>query len=284
MKAISSVSDLIEYVSNWSREPNNTFFRGHSKTDYRLTPKLFRSEKSRVSEDKMVSLIESTSPDDFRNDESLFEILCRAQHHGLPTRLLDFTSNPLVGLYFACIDRYGQVSEKSDGHLIVSTIEDSRIKTFKSDTISAVCALSRLSQKERDAIDRKFGSAQNKRISVQKSELNKMKEIRRLCQFVRDEKPYFTDDIRPVDFRRYYLVKPRMSHKRLIAQSGVFVLSGFIASGGTMTSSAIRNERLLINKDSKNEIVMMLNRLGINRYSLFPDIDSAAQMIQAQYS
>lgn len=33
-----------------------------------------------------------------------FEIIAKMQHYGLPTRLLDFTTNPLVSLYFSCSD------------------------------------------------------------------------------------------------------------------------------------------------------------------------------------
>lgn len=47
---------------------------------------------------------------------TLWQVLAAAQHHGLPTRLMDWTFNPLVALYFA-------VELPTDGDAVVYAFE-----------------------------------------------------------------------------------------------------------------------------------------------------------------
>jgi hypothetical protein len=149
-REIQSLAVLLEIISRTQPKAGYVdLYRGHPDKAHTLKPHLFRKlEYRRVEKDILRELI-AIQPHEFREDGTAFERLVRMQHYGLPTRLLDLTYNPLVGLYFAC-----SKDTKKDGELLRFRIHGRNIKYFDSDTVSCVANLSNLSGRERDQIRR----------------------------------------------------------------------------------------------------------------------------------
>lgn len=184
-----------------------------------------------------------------------------AQHFGAPTRLLDFTENPLVALYFAC----SNLIETNASVWIIN--ETAYNETYFGSRILFPTYTNRLI----DGI-----------VDSEIMHLNDGKEVesKRCSEF-------------PVIYR------PAYREERMSAQSSVFMLWG--SKRVSLTDMIQEDQHMFfddepqnrksgivcyieIPKSSKKQILTQLSELGVNEKFIFPGLDGVGKYIRKKYS
>jgi type I restriction enzyme M protein len=210
-----SVDALLRRCVSATPPERIVIYRGVSDSAYELIPSLGRIEslkrlsetEQREQELELLDFFKKLALPYFENPPvGQWELLAHAQHHGLPTRILDWSMNPLVALYFAV-----ESGTKANGALYSYTIT-------------------------------RFTS---------------------------------TDGLDPLDLDFPITVQLPHVTRRIAAQSGVFTISDdpFKALDGPGLTKHVFPDRL------KGEILDRIEGMGINRSSLFPDLDGIARYL-----
>ena len=114
-KNLSEYMQRVESVQQSTGAP--IWFRGVGLSTYHLIPSLYRHPtKSDITElielegSLLARFRHRSIPYQTRPLSDSWELLFMMQHFGVPTRLLDWSENPFVALYFAITDAEGKVS------------------------------------------------------------------------------------------------------------------------------------------------------------------------------
>ncbi|MBR3758331.1 MAG: FRG domain-containing protein [Bacteroidaceae bacterium] len=127
---VNSLSAFVAEIEKLTKqfEGQKFVYRGHASTSYELKPSIGRNNyNERVEQSMLNEFKRRYYPYTSERVNKKLDVLFLAQHYRLPTRLLDWSFNPLIAMYFACqskleYDESIQSDKEMDGIVYVRSI------------------------------------------------------------------------------------------------------------------------------------------------------------------
>lgn len=241
------------------------WFRGVGCSRYGLVPGIYRPENAGLQEENIFYRFQTMASSRLERPlEKEWEWYFIAQHHGLPTRLLDWTENLFVAAYFAV----EQCAQKKTLREVIGEAESPEGNAVREDSTPTIWMM--------DANDLNRASVGDGQSFIPDGPFT----ANWLPAAVHTGKPRTieTDEGTVTNERPIALLPPRVGH-RLIAQQGVFTIHGT----GTQPLEAYygntegeRLARICIAPNRQAAMWRDLHTCGVHRFAVFPDLSDLA--------
>lgn len=255
---IKSLTDFIEQISRLSKAHERhlhlrLWFRGVPKAIYGLKPSVFRSPP------RTHDLVddERHAFRDFRLwsagiipiGTTLEDLYFQQQHHGLPTRLLDWTTNALIALYFA--------------------VEKDAAES------AALYAMDAYGLGENEFVGLGGKKCKAGGFAVTSNDLNNLLTVA-LAEIVQWRK-----DVKPPNF--IFPVRPAFTDIRLQVQRSCFTYHPPSVQELTEKQNSSLC-KMIFSPDVKQGIKEQLLHLGMDHFSVYGDVDSLATTVKSNFN
>jgi hypothetical protein len=249
------------------------WFRGQKNYNWELTPGIFRDDDNFTIESKYIELFKREYPS--LNDICSTEVdwLSHMQHYGIPTRLLDWSENILIALFFAT----ESTDENNDGKLsILNAYELNKFATTTAESQGVY------SEKDMEILHR---------VLLAQGHFNKA-DLKGSMKYIIEKMGYDSDYLSYIDDKEFdFNVKspvaffPKLISDRMKYQSSVFTIhGGFINDYNSLESfeGVLLNYKIPNNK--KLKIRKQLFNFGVHEGSIYPELENQSKYLKFKVS
>lgn len=261
--SFSSYYSLIHelYISSANKV---LIFRGNSINGFDLIPNLFYEQNQNIDEYDECHHIEIEYPNEFDRHHHLSELI-KLQHYEAKTRLLDFTRNMLIALFFACQDNLDK-----DGEVFVLSIDKDETKHHESDTVLVLSCLPFLKKEDKDELYNYCLINKNNKLD-EYSYIHE-KSVHHLYHEIRSEYPTFDFEINANDLLDVFFVAAKKENERILRQNGLFAIVGLDIKNAKNKLNQKIIKRIIIPSRYKKDILKELSYFGIKKDYVYPEL------------
>lgn len=274
------LSRVIDFTNSLEKD-QQVWFRGHSSSEFKLIPNLYREiiedqpfRPPNVLRPSQINMVERNIDASFSRQAHGFLTSSNMantpmnryflkQHYKIKTRLLDWTESALTALYFAVKDQSNDTSHAKVYLLLPFFLNNHTIQTLKKDSSRKAYMI--------------FSGSED---FSKEGPLFNSKEELRMNQLLYK---YYILNVHDDEALYPIAIYPPYLDQRMAAQKSCFTMFGNIIDGlksGTNTEQFLFS--IQIDKGSKDKVLSDLRTIGYTEFSVYPDLDGLGRSINTE--